>query len=36
MPEGKPSVKIVNIVASAALNQTISLKQIVQKFPHAE
>jgi transcription initiation factor TFIID TATA-box-binding protein len=36
MPERKPSVKIVNIVASAALNQTISLKQIVQKFPHAE
>jgi transcription initiation factor TFIID TATA-box-binding protein len=36
MPSRKPSVKIVNIVASAALNQTIDLKQIVQKFPHAE
>lgn len=32
----KPSVRIQNIVASAALNQTIDLKQIVQKFPHAE
>jgi transcription initiation factor TFIID TATA-box-binding protein len=32
----KPTVQIQNIVASAALNQTISLKQIVQKFPHAE
>ena len=32
----KPSVKIVNIVASAALNQRINLKQIVQKFPQAE
>jgi len=32
----KPSVQIQNIVASAALNQTINLKQIVQKFPHAE
>jgi transcription initiation factor TFIID TATA-box-binding protein len=36
MPERKPSVKIQNIVASAALNQTISLKLICQKFPHAE
>jgi transcription initiation factor TFIID TATA-box-binding protein len=36
MPSRKPSVKIQNIVASAALNQTIDLKQIVQKFPHAE
>jgi transcription initiation factor TFIID TATA-box-binding protein len=32
----KPSVKIQNIVASAALNQRINLKQIVQKFPQAE
>jgi transcription initiation factor TFIID TATA-box-binding protein len=32
----KPSIKIQNIVASAALNQRISLKQIVEKFPHAE
>lgn len=36
MPGRKPTVKIQNIVASAALNQTIDLKQIVQKFPHAE
>jgi transcription initiation factor TFIID TATA-box-binding protein len=36
MPSRKPTVKIQNIVASAALNQTIDLKQIVQKFPHAE
>jgi transcription initiation factor TFIID TATA-box-binding protein len=32
----KPMVKIQNIVASAALNQRISLKYVVQKFPHAE
>lgn len=32
----KPSIKIQNIVASAALNQRISLKAIVEKFPHAE
>jgi len=32
----KPSIKIQNIVASAALNQRISLKTIVEKFPHAE
>ena len=32
----KPSIKIQNIVASAALNQKISLKTIVEKFPHAE
>jgi transcription initiation factor TFIID TATA-box-binding protein len=36
MGDRKPSVKIQNIVASAALNQTINLKQIVQKFPQAE
>lgn len=36
MRDRKPLVKIQNIVASAALNQTINLKQIVQKFPHAE
>jgi transcription initiation factor TFIID TATA-box-binding protein len=36
MSDRKPSVRIQNIVASAAFNQTISLKQIVQKFPQAE
>lgn len=32
----KPSIRIQNIVASAALNQRISLKTIVEKFPQAE
>ncbi len=32
----KPSIRIQNIVASAALNQRISLKSIVEKFPNAE
>jgi len=36
MSKRKPSVRIQNIVASAALDQRISLKAIVQKFPHAE
>ena len=34
--KGKPSIFIQNIVASASLNQTINLKKIVEKFPHAE
>jgi transcription initiation factor TFIID TATA-box-binding protein len=36
MSKGKPIIKIQNIVASAALNQKINLKLIVEKFPHAE
>jgi transcription initiation factor TFIID TATA-box-binding protein len=36
MSKRKPSIRIQNIVASAALNQRISLKKIVEKFPHAE
>jgi len=36
MSERKPIVKIQNIVASAALNQRVSLKYVVQKFPQAE
>ena len=36
MPKRKPVIHIQNIVASAALNQRISLKTIVEKFPHAE
>jgi len=36
MPKIKPNICIQNIVASAALNQRISLKTIVEKFPQAE
>jgi transcription initiation factor TFIID TATA-box-binding protein len=36
MAKRKPTITIQNIVASAALNQRIGLKLIVQKFPHAE
>jgi transcription initiation factor TFIID TATA-box-binding protein len=36
MPKKKPVIRIQNIVASAALNQRISLKAIVVKFPQAE
>lgn len=36
MHGAKPLVRIQNVVASATLNQTISLKLIVQKFPQAE
>jgi len=36
MPKRTPDIHIQNIVASAALNQRISLKTIVEKFPHAE
>ena len=36
MPKRKPAITIQNIVASAALNQRVSLKLIVEKFPHAE
>jgi transcription initiation factor TFIID TATA-box-binding protein len=36
MPKKKPVIRIQNIVASAALNQRISLKAIVEKFPQAE
>mgnify|MGYP006269850045 CR=1 FL=1 len=36
MVKKKPIIHIQNIVASAALNQTINLKQIVEKFPQAE
>lgn len=36
MAKRKPSIRIQNIVASAALDQRISLKSIVEKFPHAE
>jgi len=36
MTKRKPSMHIQNIVASASLNQTISLDLIVEKFPHVE
>jgi transcription initiation factor TFIID TATA-box-binding protein len=36
MSKRKPSIRIQNIVASAALNQRISLKMIVERFPQAE
>jgi len=36
MAKRKPTIHIQNIVASAALNQRVSLKLIVEKFPHAE
>ena len=36
MPKREPNIIIQNIVASATLNQRISLKTIVEKFPHAE
>lgn len=36
MTKRKPSMHIQNIVASASLNQTISLNLIVEKFPHVE
>jgi len=36
MLKTKPTIRIQNIVASAALNQRISLKTIVEKFPQAE
>jgi transcription initiation factor TFIID TATA-box-binding protein len=36
MVKQKPTICIQNIVASAALNQTINLGKIVQKFPFAE
>ncbi len=36
MAKRKPNIIIQNIVASAALNQKISLKTIVEKFPQAE
>jgi len=36
MAKRKPNIIIQNIVASAALNQRISLKTIVEKFPQAE
>lgn len=36
MSKRKPMIKIQNIVASASVNQTVSLKMIVEKFPHTE
>ena len=36
MAKRKPTIRIQNIVASAALNQKISLTKIVEKFPFAE
>jgi len=36
MSKRKPSITIQNIVASAALNQRVNLRMIVEKFPHAE
>ncbi len=36
MPTRKPTIRIQNIVASAALNQRVSLRKIVEKFPQAE
>jgi transcription initiation factor TFIID TATA-box-binding protein len=36
MVKRKPVIHIQNIVASAALNQKISLTTIVEKFPHTE
>jgi transcription initiation factor TFIID TATA-box-binding protein len=36
MAKRKPNIHIQNIVASAALNQRISLTKIVEKFPFAE
>lgn len=36
MDKRKPLMRIQNIVASASLNQTISLDLIVEKFPHVE
>jgi transcription initiation factor TFIID TATA-box-binding protein len=36
MAKRKPVIRIQNIVASAALNQRISLGKIVEKFPFAE
>jgi transcription initiation factor TFIID TATA-box-binding protein len=36
MPKREPSIRIQNIVASAALNQRVNLRTIVAKFPHAE
>jgi transcription initiation factor TFIID TATA-box-binding protein len=36
MGKRKPTIRIQNIVASATLNQRVSLKSIVEKFPQAE
>ncbi|TET64837.1 TATA box-binding protein [Candidatus Bathyarchaeota archaeon] len=36
MTKKEPEIKIQNIVASAAVNQTISLQLIVERFPHVE
>jgi len=36
MTNRKPTIRIQNIVASAALDQRISLTKIVEKFPFAE
>jgi len=36
MAKRKPTITIQNIVASAAMNQRIGLKTIVERFPHAE
>ena len=36
MAKGKATIRIQNIVASAAVSQRINLKKIIKKFPQAE
>ncbi len=36
MPQSKPLISIVNVVASATIDQRLDLKDIVKKFPDVE
>jgi transcription initiation factor TFIID TATA-box-binding protein len=36
MPQSKPVINIVNVVASATIDQKLDLKDITKKFPHVE
>jgi transcription initiation factor TFIID TATA-box-binding protein len=36
MPQSKPVINIVNVVASATIDQKLDLKDITEKFPHVE
>ncbi|KKK91939.1 hypothetical protein LCGC14_2707900, partial [marine sediment metagenome] len=36
MPQSKPLISIVNVVASATIEQRLDLKEITKKFPDVE
>ncbi|MBA4453243.1 MAG: TATA box-binding protein, partial [Nitrosopumilaceae archaeon] len=36
MPQSKPLISIVNVVATASIDQRLDLKDVTEKFPEVE